>query len=74
MLTFVSSKCEVNIGWLEPLLNRLAHVPNTVAVPVLDRIDSKTLEYEETEASNSVKGGKTNNSRGKSRDSKTQEY
>lgn len=63
MLTFVSSKCEVNIGWLEPLFNRLAHVPNTVAVPVLDKIDSKTLEYVETEASNNIKGGKASNSK-----------
>ena len=54
----MSSKCEVNIGWLEPLINRLAHLPNTIAVPVLDGIDAKTLQYQETEMSNSLKGGK----------------
>ena len=58
VLTFASANCEVNIGWLEPLLNRLAHIPNSVAVPKLDRIKSKTLEYEETESTSHIRGGK----------------
>ena len=57
VLTFLTSSCEVNTGWLEPLINRVAHLPNTVAVPILDNIDAKTLQYQETQFSNTMKGG-----------------
>jgi len=43
-LFFLDSHCEVNIGWLEPLLARAS--VNMVAVsPVLDTIDTNTLTY-----------------------------
>ena len=57
VLTFSSANCEVNIGWLEPLLNQVAHNKNGVAVPRLDRINSKTLEYEETGIASNARGG-----------------
>ncbi|XP_037943969.1 putative polypeptide N-acetylgalactosaminyltransferase 13 [Teleopsis dalmanni] len=53
-LLFLDSHCEVNVGWLEPMLERIAHAAvgrsarnvNTVAVsPVLDIIDTETLDY-----------------------------
>ncbi|XP_016982143.1 putative polypeptide N-acetylgalactosaminyltransferase 13 isoform X2 [Drosophila rhopaloa] len=42
---FLDSHCEVNEGWLEPLLERLAQDPNLAVSPILDPIDPKTLSY-----------------------------
>ncbi|WAR18862.1 GALT2-like protein [Mya arenaria] len=44
VLTFISVKCEVNVGWLEPMLQRLVQKPAAVVSPVLDSI-SHTGEY-----------------------------
>ncbi|XP_053947127.1 putative polypeptide N-acetylgalactosaminyltransferase 13 [Anastrepha ludens] len=59
-LLFLDSHCEVNVGWLEPLLERLAEgggdSDGVVAVsPVLDSIDAESLEY--TESSKNLMGG-----------------
>ncbi|KAK3591619.1 hypothetical protein CHS0354_013803 [Potamilus streckersoni] len=45
VLLFMTSNCEVNVGWLEPLLYRISQNPYTIVSPVLDMIDSKTNEY-----------------------------
>ncbi|XP_017131804.1 putative polypeptide N-acetylgalactosaminyltransferase 13 isoform X1 [Drosophila elegans] len=42
---FLDSHCEVNEGWLEPLLERLALNPQLAVSPVLDPIDPLTLAY-----------------------------
>lgn len=42
---FMESHCEVNVGWLEPLVQRLRHNPGMVVSPTLDVIDMHTFEY-----------------------------
>ncbi|KAH8347284.1 hypothetical protein KR059_008275, partial [Drosophila kikkawai] len=45
-ILFLDSHCEVNDGWLEPLLERVSHRPNLAVSPVLDPIDPVTLRYQ----------------------------
>ncbi|XP_017865428.1 PREDICTED: putative polypeptide N-acetylgalactosaminyltransferase 13 [Drosophila arizonae] len=44
-LLFLDSHCEVNDGWLEPLLERLALNSRVAVSPVLDPIEPETLSY-----------------------------
>lgn len=37
--------CTLLIGWLEPLLDRIAADPTNVVCPVIDVIDDSTLEF-----------------------------
>ncbi|XP_063225589.1 polypeptide N-acetylgalactosaminyltransferase 16-like [Bacillus rossius redtenbacheri] len=53
-LVFLDSHCEVNIGWLEPLL-ATAQDQVTVACPVIDVIDLDTFQYRSS--SMDLKGG-----------------
>lgn len=54
ILVFLDSHVEVNVGWLPPLVNRIAINSTTVVTPVIDIIDSNTFQYS---ASPIVKGG-----------------
>jgi len=45
VLTFLDSHIEATFGWLEPLLDRVARNYMTVACPVIEAIDEKTLQY-----------------------------
>ncbi|XP_077617339.1 inactive polypeptide N-acetylgalactosaminyltransferase-like protein 5 isoform X2 [Crocuta crocuta] len=45
VLVFLDSHCEVNKVWLEPLLQAVAKDPKMVVCPLIDVIDSMTLEY-----------------------------
>jgi len=45
VLVFLDSHCEVNVGWLEPLLQRIESNPNTAAVPMIDSIDAQSFLY-----------------------------
>ncbi|KAH8420919.1 hypothetical protein KR222_009465, partial [Zaprionus bogoriensis] len=44
-LLFLDSHCEVNDGWLEPLLDRLVQNACLAVSPLLDPIDPETLSY-----------------------------
>lgn len=44
-LVFMDAHIEVTIGWLEPLLDRLAINKNITAIAVMDTLDMETLEY-----------------------------
>lgn len=54
-IMFLDSHCEVNIGWLEPLLERVMQDQKTVASPVIDVIDLNTFHYRASSAQ--LKGG-----------------
>uniref|UniRef100_A0A7M5V2U5 Polypeptide N-acetylgalactosaminyltransferase n=1 Tax=Clytia hemisphaerica TaxID=252671 RepID=A0A7M5V2U5_9CNID len=55
ILTFLDSHCEVNVGWIEPLLAKVEQDPLAIASPVIDIIKTDTLEYKAS--SNYLKGG-----------------
>lgn len=44
-LVFLDSHCEVNVGWLEPLLERLYRHRGVAVSPVIDVIDPLTFLY-----------------------------
>ncbi len=44
VLIFLDSHCEVTEGWLEPLLEPIAHNPNISTVPIIEVIDDNTFE------------------------------
>ncbi|XP_035211865.1 polypeptide N-acetylgalactosaminyltransferase 16-like isoform X2 [Stegodyphus dumicola] len=52
---FLDSHCEVNIGWLTPLLQTVAKHPKALVTPVADIIDTDNFEYKPT--SGEIKGG-----------------
>ncbi|XP_069690847.1 polypeptide N-acetylgalactosaminyltransferase 35A-like isoform X2 [Periplaneta americana] len=54
VLVFLDSHVEVNRDWLQPLLARIAESWSTVAVPIIDIINSDTFDYS---ASPLVRGG-----------------
>ncbi|XP_071445367.1 polypeptide N-acetylgalactosaminyltransferase 16-like isoform X2 [Hetaerina americana] len=46
VLIFLDSHCEVNKGWMEPLVELVTAVPKALVSPALDRIDKDDFEYE----------------------------
>ncbi|XP_037945302.1 polypeptide N-acetylgalactosaminyltransferase 1 [Teleopsis dalmanni] len=45
VLIFLDAHCEGNIGWCEPLLDRIRQSRTTAVVPIIDVIDSKDFQY-----------------------------
>ena len=45
VLVFIDSHTEVNIGWLEPMLERIKLDPTIVPIPYMDPINYKTFDY-----------------------------
>ena len=46
VVTFLDAHCEVNVGWLEPLLERIYHDRSTVVCPEIDVISDENFEYQ----------------------------
>ena len=44
-ITFLDSHCEANVGWLEPLMERIYLNRTTVVCPVIDVISWEKIEY-----------------------------
>jgi len=45
VIIFLDAHCEVNVGWLEPMLHLLKQNPKQVLQPFIDGIDMKTLAF-----------------------------
>ena len=46
VLVYLDSHCEVQEGWLQPLLARIKLNNKTIASPVIDNINLNTFEFE----------------------------
>ncbi|KAK3102880.1 hypothetical protein FSP39_014610 [Pinctada imbricata] len=57
VIVYVDSHCEVNVGWIEPMLYEIGKHNHTVTAPILDVIDDMTLTYQSP--GNFVRGGLT---------------
>ncbi len=57
VLVFLDSHCEVNKGWLEPLLHRIQLNSSTVVCPIIDVISWEKLDYSTIRGPPRVRGG-----------------
>ena len=57
VLTFLDSHCECNVGWAEPLLERIYIDRSIVVCPVIDVISWERIEYSTIRGPPGVRGG-----------------
>lgn len=57
VLIFLDSHCECTMGWLEPLLDRIAENETNVVTPIIDVLDDKNLQYHWSSAKGTSVGG-----------------
>lgn len=57
VILFLDSHCECNVGWLEPLLERIHLNRSTVVCPVIDVIGWEKMEYSAIRGPPGVRGG-----------------
>ena len=57
VMVFLDSHCECNVGWLEPMLERIHRNRTTVVCPVIDVISWEKLEYSTVRGPPGVRGG-----------------
>ncbi|XP_055346582.1 LOW QUALITY PROTEIN: probable N-acetylgalactosaminyltransferase 9 [Paramacrobiotus metropolitanus] len=48
VVIFLDSHCEANVGWLEPILQRIKESPQTMICPMIDVISDHSLTYSST--------------------------
>lgn len=57
-LQLICIKCLIYVsGWLEPLLDKIAHCNKTVAVPLADQISSETFQFSPVNIEHMQMGG-----------------
>ena len=56
-ITFLDSHCEANVGWLEPLMERIYLNRTTVVCPVIDIISWQKIEYIDSRGTVWERGG-----------------
>uniref|UniRef100_A0A7I4Y8D2 Polypeptide N-acetylgalactosaminyltransferase n=2 Tax=Haemonchus contortus TaxID=6289 RepID=A0A7I4Y8D2_HAECO len=56
VVIFLDSHCEANVGWLEPLVQRISEKRSAIICPIIDHISAEDMSYSGDKYSTSVGG------------------